>query len=123
MASTRIANYEWQCIGWKSVEMEQHLLETEQRLLVLTPYYVMRHHGRKRPAQSNTFRLKYLFRRNTTDYLLYQQAPTNGDVELVNGDSPMGGDQLSQLSDDSPDPEDAVIPRKATNRGHFHRKP
>ena len=95
---------------------EENVVETEQHLLVLTPHYVMRHHGRQRPAQRNLFCLKYCLRQRHEDIPRYHSPGTvpGGDVEMVNGTSlamanTAVGDQLS-LSDDSQDPEDIMMP-------------
>jgi hypothetical protein len=97
---------------------EENVVETEQHLLVLTPHYVVRHHGRQRPAQRNLFCLKHCFRqRHDDDSPRYHApgAPDGGDVEMINGDafarsnSVPVGDQLS-LSDGSLDPEDVMMP-------------
>jgi len=87
---------------------EENVVETEQHLLVLTPHYVMRHHGRQRPAQRNLFCLKYCLRQIHEDVPRYHSP--GGEVEMVNGGgSAVVGDQLS-LSDDSQDPEDIMMP-------------
>ena len=97
---------------------EENVVETEQHLLVLSPHYVMRHHGRKRPAQRNRFCLKYFFSRQAD--IPYEVASvgvemariTNGEV-VVNG----GAGDHSSLSDDSKDAEDPVIPSFSIHEG------
>ena len=88
---------------------EENVVETQDHLLVLTPHYVMRHHGRQRPAQRNLFCLKHCFRQRHEEVPRYHLP---GEVEMVNGStSPVAAtaDQLS-LSDDSQDPEDIIMP-------------
>jgi hypothetical protein len=99
---------------------EENVVETEQHLLVLTPHYVVRHHGRQRPAQRNLFCLKYCFRRRHEEVPAYHSpgASPIGNVEMVNGNrltSSPPADQLSlSLSDDSQDPEDIIMPTSSS---------
>lgn len=85
---------------------EENVVETEQHLLVLTPHFVMRHHGRQRPAQRNLFCLKHCFRQRHEDIPRYHSP---GDVEMINGigNSP---DQLSLSDDSQGDVENVYMP-------------
>jgi Ca2+:H+ antiporter len=90
---------------------EENVVETQEHLLVLTPHYVMRQHGRQRPAQRNLFCLKHCLRQRHEDLPRYHLP---GDVEMVNANGNTSpavstADQLS-LSDDSQDPEEIIMP-------------
>lgn len=84
---------------------EENVVQTADHLLLFTPHYMMRNHGRKRPTKRNMFCLKYLFRRSE-DFLLHGDYQTpGGDVDMVVSD-----DRSSQSSDESQkDLEDIVI--------------